>query len=189
MSLARYLSKLAGLVGSDGKVPMSALSGILAKGQLPSGAVLQVVSAVKTDTFSTTSSSGVDITGLSASITPTSASSKILILSDCSFGGSAGNAAVLRLAKNGSVIYGGDFSSGRPNGLAWGYNGSDYNLQRSGGVYLDSPATTSAITYNLKLSNTDGINAAYINRSTADRAATNYDLRTASSITLMEIAG
>ena len=44
------------------------------------GKVLQVVQSVKTDTSSTTSTSAVDISGLSASITPSSASNKILIL-------------------------------------------------------------------------------------------------------------
>ena len=43
------------------------------------GNILQVVSTTKTDTFSTTSTSYVDITGLSVSITPTSTSSKIFI--------------------------------------------------------------------------------------------------------------
>jgi hypothetical protein len=46
---------------------------------LPAGAVLQVVSAVKTDTFSMNSNTFTDITGYSVSITPTSASSKILV--------------------------------------------------------------------------------------------------------------
>lgn len=51
---------------------------------LPTGSVLQVVSTAKTDTFSTTSASGTfaDITGLSVSITPSSASNKILILAE-----------------------------------------------------------------------------------------------------------
>lgn len=161
----------------------------LATGNMPAGGVLQVVQAVKTDTFSTTSNTPVDVTGLSASITPSSASSKILVLVDCSFAGGASAAAVAFLAKNGSVIYGGDASTGRVNGLAWGYNASDYDLQRSGGTYLDAPNTTSPITYNVKLSSTTAGTAAYVNRSVADRSSTYFDVRTASSITLMEIAG
>ena len=46
---------------------------------LPAGSVLQVVQTVKTDTFATTSTSFVDITGVSVAITPSSTSSKILI--------------------------------------------------------------------------------------------------------------
>ena len=44
-----------------------------------SGGIIQVKSTTKTDTFSTTSSSYTDITGLSVSITPTRSDSKILI--------------------------------------------------------------------------------------------------------------
>jgi len=43
------------------------------------GKVLQVVSETKTDTFSTSSSSFVDLTGLTATLTPVSTSSKVLI--------------------------------------------------------------------------------------------------------------
>ena len=46
------------------------------------GKILQVVSTFKNDTFSTTSSSYVDVTGLSVAITPSATSSKILILSN-----------------------------------------------------------------------------------------------------------
>jgi hypothetical protein len=56
------------------------LTGTVPAARLPAGSVLQVVSTVKTDTFTTVSSSYVDVTGLSVSITPTSATSKILVL-------------------------------------------------------------------------------------------------------------
>ena len=46
------------------------------------GSIVQVKQTVKTDTFSTTSQSAVDVTGLSVSITPTSTSNKILVTYD-----------------------------------------------------------------------------------------------------------
>jgi hypothetical protein len=52
--------------------------------------VLQVVSIPKTDTFTTSSTSDVAITGLSATITPTSATSKILILVNIGVSGTTG---------------------------------------------------------------------------------------------------
>ena len=52
------------------------------------GKVLQVVQAVKTDTFSTASATMVEVTGFSASITPSSTSNKILVLADVAFGSS-----------------------------------------------------------------------------------------------------
>jgi hypothetical protein len=54
--------------------------GTLSSSRLPTGSVLQVVSTSKTDTFSSSSSgSWIDITGLSATITPTNSSNKILV--------------------------------------------------------------------------------------------------------------
>ena len=60
-----------GVVTGLAALPDSAMS---------SGSIIQVVSTTKTDTFSTSSSSFTDITGLSVSITPASSSNKILIL-------------------------------------------------------------------------------------------------------------
>ena len=51
----------------------------LVSGASVGGGVIQVVQSIKTDTFSTTSQSFVDITGLSAIITPTRSDSKIII--------------------------------------------------------------------------------------------------------------
>ena len=55
-------------------------SAAIAGTKLSAGAVLQVVSTAKTDTFSSSTGSYIDITGLSVSITPSSTSNKILIL-------------------------------------------------------------------------------------------------------------
>ena len=68
----------------------------LAVGSLPpnvigGGAVLQVVQTVKSDVFSSTSGSYVDITGMSASITPTSASSRIAVFISFTAGSTAIN--------------------------------------------------------------------------------------------------
>jgi hypothetical protein len=78
MSLARYLSKLAALLNSDGKVPSGALAGVAAD-KLPTGTVLQVVVDRDSTPVSTTSSTFVD-GAVAASITPKYATSKILVL-------------------------------------------------------------------------------------------------------------
>jgi hypothetical protein len=80
-------------IGTDGLASSAVTSAKLASGapsraQLPAGTVLQVVQTVKTDFWSTSSTSAVDITGLSVSITPTSATSKILILANVSYSNS-----------------------------------------------------------------------------------------------------
>jgi len=158
-----------------------------------SGAVLQVVQTVKSDTFSTASSSFTDITGMSVSITPTSATSKILVLVDIGYGqDTAGNSSMVKLLRNSTTIYGGDTSAGRVNALNQQDGSSatflQYSLLRLGAVFLDSPATTSSTTYKLQVKTTNGVNSFYLNRSSTDRATGDYDARTASSITVMEIA-
>lgn len=59
----------------------------ITKGSMPAGSALQVVQITKTDTFSTSSTTMTDITGLSVSITPSSASNKILVFMNASVSG------------------------------------------------------------------------------------------------------
>jgi hypothetical protein len=149
------------------------------------GTVLQVVSVTKSDTFSTASTSLTDITGMSVSITPTSASSKILVF--YSLGEVIGDAlcisgtALLR----GSTKIGSGASAGSRNLVSTGQI-DDANI---GGpqsfMFLDSPATTSSTTYKLQIYTHTGI--IYINRSSADTDSAVYN-RAASTITAMEIA-
>jgi len=165
----------------------------LAKAALPAGSVLQVVSATKTDVFSVSSSDFVDVTGLSVSITPTSASSKILIMvhlhCDSTVGGYTNP---WRMMRNSTPICIGDANSG--NRQATGGGTSVYTTGPLQGVhqaaqYLDSPATTSATTYKIQLATyTNSGGTSYINRGADDGTAITYS-RYASAITVMEIAG
>jgi hypothetical protein len=77
-------------------------SGTLPKAQLPTGSVLQVVSTTKTDTFSTSSTSYTDLTGLSVSITPTSATSKVLVF--YTVNGKQTTTPSMRLVRNSTAI-------------------------------------------------------------------------------------
>jgi hypothetical protein len=154
-------------------------------------AVLQVLSTAKTDTFTTSSTSYTGITGLTRTITPSSATSKVLVTVQLAFGFvdgtanygsfrlSGGNAGTYKGASPGSrrdAVFGGQLDT---NTLAPAlFSGSI--------VYLDSPATTSAITYGVEcITRTGG--TIHINRSGKDL---NEDIftRGASSITVMEIA-
>ena len=68
------------------------------------GKVLQVVQVVKSDTFSSSSATLVDITGLSASITPSSSSNKILVMVSLSIGGNdSGLRLMTKLFRNSTV--------------------------------------------------------------------------------------
>ena len=148
------------------------------------GSVLQVQSTTKTDTFSTASTSFVDVTGLSVSITPTSSTSKIFVQVTAPVGQSA-NIVNMRLLRGSTAIAVADASGTRPLGFA----GSDSSASSQSFVlstnFLDSPATTSATTYKLQVAtNTSTI---YVNRTSRD--SDGLDGRFTSTITVMEIAG
>lgn len=171
---------------ASGAVTASKVSGALAKANMASGSVLQVVSYTKTDTFSTNSTSWVDITGFNLSITPTSATSKILVLTDVSIGAPSGGNGVVRLLRDGNLINAGDAAGSRPRTFS-GHDSNPYGLYRVAGSYVDSPATTSAINYKLQMQVSTG--TAGIGRTSNDRDSALYDPRAPSgSITLLEIA-
>ena len=149
-------------------------SGGIAKASLPTGSVLQVVNATYSTQVSSSSSTYAD-TGLTATITPTSATSKILVLFSQSCkktNGNVGNGVAIKLFRGatdlGQVIY------------AYLYTNSAVDSYGQACTqYLDSPATTSATTYKTQFSNVGG-NVASI--------AVQADGQGVSTITLMEIA-
>jgi hypothetical protein len=157
------------------------------------GKILQVVSTTKTDTFSASVSLGstTAITGLSATITPTLATSKVLVMLT-HYGSSDGTSIVnvVNLTRGGTAIATGDTAGSRTSASGGFY----YYWNVSQGVsqimplainYLDSPATTSATTYGVEWV---GIgNTQYLNRSNGDADAV-YQFRLASTITVMEVA-
>lgn len=159
------------------------------KAALPTGSVLQVLQAVKTDTFSTSSTTYTDVTGLSISITPTSASSKILVMYDVK--GSCGNIQLaFALVRNSTQIYVGDASGNRrrASSVVGGIPepSESYRFPQQGcAIFLDSPATTSSTTYKVQAVVNAG--TGYVNRADDDQDE-NYRGRVASSITVMEIA-
>jgi hypothetical protein len=170
----------------------SLASGVPSASKLPAGSVLQVFSTTKTDTFTTSSTSDVAITGLSATITPTSASSKILVLVNI---GVQGTTAVdygifFSLYKSASLITGavGDAAGSRKVCTSASRSSNDQRFQPASLMYQDSPASTSSLTYACYMSMEPGGSTACINRSGNDTNSTSFP-RTISTITVMEIAG
>jgi len=157
------------------------------------GSVIQVVQTVKTDTFSTTSTTMTDIPGLSVSITPTSASSKILVFMNASIGGgSAGdsNHVGVQIVRDSTAIFVGDARGTRMQATGVVNTATPGQMLHPNTVYLDSPATTSAITYKLQIKTTTASYTANVNRSGRDaNNAIGYDGTGTSGITVMEIAG
>ena len=154
------------------------------------GKVLQVVSVSKTDVFSTVSQSYVDITGLAATITPSSATSKILCVV-IGVGGMTSGTAAARLVRDSTPIQVGDTTSGYTSvSSASLYGGStDGNNNESIAIsVLDSPFTTSAVTYKVQLIRLEASGTVRINALGNDNSGSLYSQRAASNITLMEIA-
>jgi len=158
---------------------------------LPAGSVLQVVSTTKTNTFSTTSASGTfaDITGLSVSITPSSASNKILILAEVRAATPSSNGSFIRAMRDSTAIYIGDSGGGsRVRVSAQGYNADGNSNTNLTIMYLDSPSTTSSTTYKIQACVGGTSGTVYVNRS--DNNSDNvFTGMSASSITVMEIKG
>jgi uncharacterized phosphosugar-binding protein len=150
--------------------------------------VLQVVSTTKTDTFATTSTTFTDITGLSATITPSSADSKILIIVSMSGGNTAtGLFATTALLRGATQIALGDAAGSRNRAFSSLYVPDTSLIQNLGGVFLDSPATTSATTYKMQLRSTNASYSAVIGRTGADSDSAQFP-RIPSTITVMEIS-
>ena len=140
----------------------------------------------KQDTFVTTSTSYVDVTGLSVSITPTSASNYIMVLGAVVVSNS-GDMGAVQLVRNSTPIQVGTASSSRFSATHDMRAGYDTAVSSSVSIaYRDSPGTTSSVTYKIQagafVSGTTRINAS------ADDADQTNRGRFASTILLLEVA-
>lgn len=180
--------------GSANQIIETDGSGNLSFVDKPSGGkVLQVVSTTKTDTFTTTSTSFTDITGLSASITPSSASSKILVLANVSYSNQTSNnyASTVRLVRDSTPIGNGSGADNRPGAIGTvtpeAATGDQERIYNASSAYLDSPSTTSATTYKIQILARSS-STACVNKTSTDRNDT-FMGRFSSTVTVMEIAG
>ena len=160
------------------------------------GKVLQVVSATKTNVFSASPASPpttVDVTGLSVNITPSSTSNKVLVFYNVYTSSASGVTIAISviLDRSGTDIAIGDAVSNHSRVTTYG---GSLQATDGGAVsihtmnYLDSPVSTSALTYKIKLG---GFNSTtvYVNRTGRDNDLASYDGRFVSTITAMEIEG
>ena len=167
----------------------------LTKNFLPAGSVLQVVSATQTAVVSFTSSNSntyQDISGLSVTITPTSSSNKIFVMFSCNVSQSTTATAHIRLVRGSTAISVGDSSGNRFGSTSVLRSQADpYNFEMGelSGMFLDSPATTSATTYKMQGTLGSTYNGTFYLNRTKNDADADYGSRGVSSITVMEIAG
>ena len=155
------------------------------------GKIGQVVQTVKTDTFSTTSESFTDLTGMALSITPSSATSKILIKTSLSWGGSKNVYGHGKFVRGSTDIFMAD--SGGGNRISSTFPMEHYNTDSAifncfvaSSEFLDSPSTTSVTTYKIQVLSNDSSRTLYINRPENDNNQS-YIGRFTSSLTAMEI--
>ena len=152
------------------------------------GKVLQVVSVTKSDSF--TAAAGVgnwsDVTGLSASITPSASTSKILVLYNVSASQQVNfNVCHSQMLRGSTAINIGDALGSRNRGTSDPISAAGALIGTTiAGTFLDSPATTSSTTYKWQVMANGG--TVYVNRSETDGNSVDYS-RTVSTITLMEI--
>jgi hypothetical protein len=145
--------------------------GVLTDANMPAGSVLQAVNATYGTEITTTSSTYID-TGLTATITPSSTDSKILVfVSQAGLRKVGGSYEGVKLFRDAIEIVKFAGTTGYTNSTATNGTGCE------SACYLDSPASTSAVTYKTQF-NGNGVGTVYVQASSAT-----------STIILMEIAG
>ena len=166
---------------------LPAISGAALTGLPAGGKIAQVLSTTKTDTFSTTSfPTFVDCTGLTVTITPAAASSKIYVMLSISGGGMEGFR--FQLVRDSTAIAIGTGSIGSRTAASGAGSNRNYDeLENPCANFLDSPSTTSATTYKIQVSAGNTGTDSKIN-ATRNDPDSSYGIRTASTITVMEVS-
>jgi len=155
------------------------------------GKIGQVLQAAKTDTFSDSSGSFVDITDLSIAITPEATSSKILVVFSVNVGTTATHRYGTRITRY-------DAGTTTTTNIAIGAAAGSRTRSSTSGTtsitaasendvmqWLDSPNSVAALTYKIQ-GIIEGGSSFYINRSLTDSDSASY-YRGVSTITVMEV--
>ena len=147
------------------------------------GGIIQIKQTfLNTATSTTTSGSFTDISGMSVSITPKFNTSKIFVMITLgSISSAAGISVGFRLLRDSTAV-GNAADTTLQSGFTNIYDGGDASLFSASHNFLDSPATTSAITYKLQWRNSSG--TTYLNRYTGSSDSYNGS----STITAMEVS-
>jgi len=170
----------AGLTSSSSLNATNLTSGTVPAARLPAGSVLQVTQYVNTTQYSGSGTATI----FSTTFTPTSATSKVLLIVSIAMGAWNPNGGI-QIIRNGTSVQ----DAGGTYGGGAGYYSSDEFIASAGSyalypftvIYLDSPGTTSAITYGIKA---NGTTAYYVNQP-AVGASSGYGTTT---IQFLEIA-
>jgi len=148
--------------------------------------ILTVNSVTKTDTFSTTSATLVDVTGLSLTITPQSATSKFILFASVNFGNNGPDRTSFAFSGGNSSGSLGATAGSRVSVTSEGSTASGSAIGNASMLYLDSPATASAVTYKVQMRSYGG-GTQYVNRSYTDTDNSNFS-RASSTLTILEVS-
>lgn len=159
------------------------------------GSVLQVRSTTFAGTVAASTLAGnfTTITGLNTTITPISTLSKILVIANVNGARSTSQARVgIQLMRNSTAVGVGDAAGSRRRigSVSFVDNVAELTMTNVSAMFLDSPATTSQVTYGVQAWNgdTSGTQTIYINRTGTDTDESAI-ARAASTLTLIEVAG
>ena len=166
----------------------------------PTGAIINVQSTTITtalDLGSVASGGEVQVTGLTVAITPKTTSSKMLLMYNVMASKSAlGGMANLILKRDTTAIGIATSTQSNQLELTTGFDNYDnvagpvaQTTAIASGTFLDSPSTTSEITYKVFLANSSSsTRTIYVNRNVSNGNYV-YDVRGTSTLTVMEVAG
>ena len=181
--------KLPNADGTSGQALVTDASGNLSFAG--TGKILQVKQAVKTDTASSNSDSYADISGLSVSITPASSSNKILVSCNIHVSGHTDSFQAFKVLRDSTAIGLGTAGTGNQTNASFAtmcvnQGSAEYGLRIGSFEFLDSPSSTSALTYKIQWASTYQSYTSYINRP-HDTVNDDYSIFASSSITVREV--
>ena len=153
--------------------------------------VVQVKHTVKTDKFSTTSATAVDVTGLSVDITPQSANNKVLVSCSLNWGGSNNVYGGVLLKRGSTTLSPSTAATGNQITTTFALGGDNenftYKTHMATYQFLDTPNTTSSTTYKVQVLSSYNSETFTINAPNNDDNDV-YIVKGTSTITVMEIA-
>jgi len=170
-------------------------TGTIANARLAAGHILQVVTTVKSDISTITTAAGTYTTILTGTITPSSTSNHILIFLNVCFSQDEARYSNVQVYRDSTKIAQGDSAGSRTRTTIGantdGSSDAQHNNFNSSMTFKDSPSSTSALSYTLRVgndSNAPSGNKLIVN-SSGDNVDSGYTLATISNLILMEVKG
>ena len=161
-----------------------------AGGDTGNGGIIQIVQTSKNDTFVVSGNGGNynTVTGLTVDITPTDSSNNVLVIAAFNFAGDQSHRHGYRLMRGSTAVFIGDsYGSNQRVNAFQGNPPTNANNYHYTPVCLDSPSTTSAVTYSIQIIGEGNSTGLYINRPAATATGGDY-FRGCSTITAMEVS-